>query len=226
MSPIMPFAFNAVELYVVTVNAKPWTRAKEVCKAVGYGKIKKTADVIKQLCSRENYAQKWQLSKVPTAGTSLEWPFDSRKDDYYLNEEGIRELVFKSEQPKAADFAEHLGINVHKHKYTSKEKDSIEIIMKTFHGEKMERQFKLETTGSTCTNCHRIVIECDEFDHIGRDINYEIFRQKFIEEQLQCTFVRYNPDDKDFDMALVLNKIYRTIIKKAFNIVVDIKSIR
>ena len=48
----------------------------------------------------------------------------------------------------------------------------------------------------------------------GKPRTREIFRQKFIEEQLQCTFVRYNPDDKDFDMALVLNKIYRTIIKK------------
>ena len=54
MSSVMPFAFNEVELYVVTVNGKPWTRAKEVCKALGYSKITKTADVIKQLCSRED----------------------------------------------------------------------------------------------------------------------------------------------------------------------------
>ena len=26
----MPFSFNAVELYVVTINEKPWTRAREV----------------------------------------------------------------------------------------------------------------------------------------------------------------------------------------------------
>ena len=29
----MPFAFNAVELYVVTVNGKHWTGAKEVSEA-------------------------------------------------------------------------------------------------------------------------------------------------------------------------------------------------
>ena len=38
MSSAMPFAFNAVELYVVTVNGKHWTRAKEVCKALEYKK--------------------------------------------------------------------------------------------------------------------------------------------------------------------------------------------
>ena len=36
MSSVMPFAFNEVELKVVTVNGKPWTRAKDVCKALGY----------------------------------------------------------------------------------------------------------------------------------------------------------------------------------------------
>ena len=210
---LVPFTFENVELKVVTVYGKPWTRAKEVCKALEYNK--KTAHVIRAHVSVQNYAQKYDLTSVLTAGTPVNWPSDSRTDDYYLNEEGIRELVLKSKQPKAADLAEHPGINVHKHKYTSKENESIEIIMKTFHGEKMERQFKI---GNYRIDLylpeHKIAVECDEFDHVGRDINYEIFRQKFIEEQLQCTFVRYNPDDKDFDMALVLNKIYRTIIKK------------
>ena len=156
-----------------------------------------------------------ELKGVVSPNTFLKWTKNSQPYQYYLNEEGIRELVLKSKQPKAADLAEHLGINVHKHKYTSKENDSIEIIMKTFRGEKMKRQFKI---GNYRIELYlpedKIAVECDEFDHIGRDINYEIFRQKFIEEQLQCTFVRYNPDEKDFDMALVLNKIYRTIIKK------------
>ena len=34
----MLFSFNVVELCVVTVNDKPWTRAKEVCKALQYNK--------------------------------------------------------------------------------------------------------------------------------------------------------------------------------------------
>ena len=59
MSSVMPFAFNAVELYVVTVNGKHWTRAKEVCKALEYNK--KTAHVIRAHCSRENYAHKYDL---------------------------------------------------------------------------------------------------------------------------------------------------------------------
>ena len=36
MSSDMPFSFNAVELCVVTINEKPWTRAKEACRALEY----------------------------------------------------------------------------------------------------------------------------------------------------------------------------------------------
>ena len=57
----MPFTFNALELCLVTINGKPCTRAKEVCRALEYGKATKTADIVKHLSSRENYAHKWQL---------------------------------------------------------------------------------------------------------------------------------------------------------------------
>ena len=32
----MTFTFNAVDLYVVAINDKPWTRAIEVCRALNY----------------------------------------------------------------------------------------------------------------------------------------------------------------------------------------------
>ena len=58
MSSVMPFTFNAAELYIVTINKKPWTRVKEVCRALEFGKVTKAADVVRRLCSRENYAHK------------------------------------------------------------------------------------------------------------------------------------------------------------------------
>ena len=49
MSSVMPLTFNAVNLCVVTINEKPWTRAREVCRALEYGKATKTADVVRHL---------------------------------------------------------------------------------------------------------------------------------------------------------------------------------
>ena len=108
MSSVMPFAFNAVELYVVTVNGKHWTRAKEVCKALEYNKkTSKTANIIRAHCSRENYAHKYQMTSVHAACTPVSWPKDSQKHDIYISEEGMYELVFSSHQPLAKKFRKH-----------------------------------------------------------------------------------------------------------------------
>ena len=56
MSSVIPFVFNAVELYVVTISGKLWTRAKEVYRALEYNK--KITDLINAFRSRENYDQK------------------------------------------------------------------------------------------------------------------------------------------------------------------------
>ena len=70
----MPFAFNAVELYVVTANGKHWTRAKEVCKALEYQKTTKTAQVVRAHCSSENIRHMCELRGVVFPNTPLEWP--------------------------------------------------------------------------------------------------------------------------------------------------------
>ena len=99
----MPFSFNAVELCVVTINEKPWTRAREVRRALEYGKATKAADIVKVFCSKENYA-KYQLSEFVSEMNFKDWPKESRKDHYYINEEEMYEIVFSSQQPKAKDF--------------------------------------------------------------------------------------------------------------------------
>ena len=58
MSSAIPLTINAVVLCVMTINEKPWTCAKEVCRTLEYGNASKTADIVKRLCSRENYPHK------------------------------------------------------------------------------------------------------------------------------------------------------------------------
>ena len=54
MSSVMPLAFNEVKLCVVSINEKPWTRARKVRRAFEYGKATKVVDVVKAFCSKEN----------------------------------------------------------------------------------------------------------------------------------------------------------------------------
>ena len=101
----MPFSFKAVKLCVVIINKKSWTSVREVCKALRYEKAARW--VVRHHCIRENIQHKHQLAAAPTAGTTVNWPKDSQKLDLYINEEGMYELLFSSQQPKAKDFRRH-----------------------------------------------------------------------------------------------------------------------
>ena len=94
MSSVMPLVFNAMELRVVTINERPWRRAKEVCRVLQYNK--KTGDIIKGYCSKENFARKYQLSEFTAAGNFMDW----FKDSMY-------EIVFSSQQSITKDFTRH-----------------------------------------------------------------------------------------------------------------------
>ena len=75
----MSFTFNAVELCVVIINEKRWTRAREVCKALEYdAKTSKTANIIRGHCSPENITQKCQMSRVHAACAPINWPIGER----------------------------------------------------------------------------------------------------------------------------------------------------
>ena len=73
MSSDMPFAFNKVKLCVETINEKPWTRAKEVCRELKYNKGR-TRDVLKKYVSTENKQHKHELEGCAAAVHPLEWP--------------------------------------------------------------------------------------------------------------------------------------------------------
>jgi very-short-patch-repair endonuclease len=52
-----------------------------------------------------------------------------------------------------------------------------------------------------------IVIECDENGHNDYDKEKEKKREEIIKKTLNCKFIRYNPNSKDFDLSDVINKI-------------------
>ena len=57
---------------------------------------------------------------------------------------------------------------------------------------------------------YKLVIECDENNHIDRDIEYEKIRENYI-ISLGNKILRYNPNTKSFDLSNVLREI-NTII--------------
>ena len=44
-----------------------------------------------------------ELKGVVSPNTPLEWPKNSQPDEYYINEEGMYEALFESQQQKACE---------------------------------------------------------------------------------------------------------------------------
>ena len=54
---------------------------------------------------------------------------------------------------------------------------------------------------------YKLTIEVDEQGHNDRDIDYEIRRQKAIEKELGCEFIRINRAKENFNIFVEIGKI-------------------
>ena len=141
-----------------------------------------------------------QLGNVETDTT--------QPDMVLLTEHGLKLFLTHCCKPRAFDVAKHFGIKIEHWLLASKEQDALSQFMQTFRGEEMIHQFG---AGKYRIDLYFpkyiLAIECDELDHRDRDIGYEVERQKLIEKLLGCTFMRFNPDAKNFWILEVVNKI-------------------
>ena len=60
---------------------------------------------------------------------------------------------------------------------------------------------------------HKLAIEVDDLWYADKNLSKEIERQKALEKQLDCVFIRVNPDERNFNIFKEINKIHRHIKK-------------
>ncbi len=61
----------------------------------------------------------------------------------------------------------------------------------------------------------KVAIECDERDHYEQEyLDEHIKREKDIIKELGCKFLRFNPDELDFNVGEVINVIFHHIFNK------------
>ena len=58
---------------------------------------------------------------------------------------------------------------------------------------------------------NKLTKETDNNGHSDRNIDYEIKRQKAIEQELEWKFIRVDPDKEDSDIFRAINEIFRQI---------------
>jgi transposase-like protein/very-short-patch-repair endonuclease len=135
-----------------------------------------------------------------------------------INRDGAIELVIKTRKrisPDVLYILKKFNINTTNMKCLSKEQQTLSIITNTFKTETFEDQYKV---GKYYLDLYfpeyKIVIECDENGHADRKPHKERERMDFVNEKLgleDSNWIRYNPDEKDFDLSKVMGKIYRFI---------------
>ena len=104
----------------------------------------------------------------------------------------------------------------------TKEQTVLESIKNAFEGEDMQTQYSvLGYRIDLYFHKYRLAIEVDELGHVDRNLSNEIERQKALEKELDCVFIRINPDEKNFNIFREINKIHKCIKKSTKNLVVD-----
>ena len=96
----------------------------------------------------------------------------------------------------------------------TKEQTIINSIKDTYKGENIQTLYSvLNYRIDLYFHEYKLTIEVDELGHTNRNINNEIERQKTLEKELNCIFIRINPDEKDFNIFKEIKKIHRHIKK-------------
>ena len=81
------------------------------------------------------------------------------------------------------------------------EQTIINSIEDTFEGENIQTQYSvLGYRIDLYFHEYKLAIEVDELGHTNKNINNEIERQKALEKELNCVFIRINPDEKDLNI--------------------------
>ena len=83
-------------------------------------------------------------------------------------------------------------------------------IKSSSEGENMQRQNSaLDYRIDLYFHEYKLAIEIDENNHSNRNIDYEIKRQKAIEQDLGFKFIIIDPHKEEFDIFKAINEIFR-----------------
>jgi very-short-patch-repair endonuclease len=131
----------------------------------------------------------------------------------FITYNGLLKVLTKSRKRTVYEFANAIGINIKAISFACIEASSIDHIFKTFKGEEMIEQHNIDDyILDLYFPKYRLVVECDEECHNKVVIlDKDRIREETIKSRLNCTFIRYKPYDKNFNVFVLLNEIFTHI---------------
>ena len=197
---------NGIEVIVDSVNAL-WLNEKHIEEQLGH----KNLQVI-----TNKYYKIYKKSRYELVDKPIKQP--NRR---FLHIDLALKIIMDCRTDKSCSLKKNLGFKLYD-VINTKEQTIINSIKDTFEGENIQTQYSvLGYRIDLYFHKYKLAIKVDELDHNDRNIDYEIQRQKALERELNCVFIRINPDEKDFNIFKEINKIHRHIKKSSKNSLID-----
>ena len=131
----------------------------------------------------------------------------------FIREDLAIHLIMDTRTMSSIDFKNKLGFNIQDPKMIQ-EQSIFTKIKDSFSTEEITFQyFVLGYKIDAYFLKHKLAIEVDERGHNDRDLESEIERQKSLEKELDCKFIRINPARKNFNIFNEINRIHHDILK-------------
>ena len=139
----------------------------------------------------------------------------------FLRSELALKIIMNCRTDEPCNLKGNLEFNRHD-VINTKEQTVLESIKEAFQGEDMQTQYSaLGYRIDLYFHKYRLAIEVEKLGHANRNLSDEINRQKALERELNCVFIRINPDEKDFNIFREINKIHRHINKMTKKSLID-----
>ena len=130
-------------------------------------------------------------------------------------------IIMDCRTPELCEFKKKLGFNLHDG-ISTKEQTVLNSIKDAFEEENMQTQYKvLGYRNVLYFHKYKLAIEADVLGHADRDFSNEINRQKVLEKELDGVFIAINPDEENFNIFNVINKIHRDIKRRTKKSLID-----
>ena len=197
---------NNIEVIADNLN-RLWLNEKHVEEQLGH----------KNLSSMTNkYDKIYKKRRYELVDESIKQPHRN-----VLHIDLVLKIINDCRTDESCNLKRNLGFKLHD-VINTKEQTIINSIKAAFEGENIQTQYSvLGYRIDLYFHEYKLAIEVDELGHADRNVNNEIERQRALERELNCVFIRINPDAVDFNIFKEINKIHRHIKKLSRKSLID-----
>jgi very-short-patch-repair endonuclease len=205
------FTINNINIIIFINNKDILFIAKPICDILEY---KNNYDALKDNVNKEHKI-KFKNINFNINVLELKKYFKIRKDTDLIYKKGLISLIKNSK--KNNDILNNwlntkYNLNLIIFKRLTKETEIINNIKKVFYNEEIICQYHITKFFiDMYFPKYKLAIEIDENGHNDRPINYDKDREYYIKKEINCVFLRCNPDDKLFNIFEFIGKIYKYI---------------